>query len=136
MVLIESEFCGIKKKILIIEDSIDTRVLYKKALEMEDYQVSMVGSGQEAIEHLKSERPDLLLLDLSLPEMSGEELLQIIRSNADWATLKVIVVSGWDNLKTRAREIGANGCIRKPFELSKLYEEVDRFLSPLGSDRI
>ena len=119
----------IHKTILIVEDNLDTRLLYRKALEMEDYQVVLVGSGHEAIEQLKTANlPSLILLDLTLPEMSGAEFLELVRSNSEWAAIKVVIVSGWDNLKTKAKEIGADGCIRKPFELSRLYEEVEKYL--------
>lgn len=119
----------INKTILIVEDSDDTRFLYRKALKMEDYKVVMVGNGHEAIEHLNTSfLPSLILLDLTLPGMSGAEFLKNVRANPEWSAIKVVIVSGWDNLKTRAKEIGADGCIRKPFELDKLYEEVEKYL--------
>ena len=116
------------KTILIIEDCPDTRFLYGKALE-DDFVVPMVGSGTEAIEYLQTNPlPNLVLLDLTLPGMSGADFLKVVRANSEWINLKVIIVSGWDNLKTRAKEIGADGCIKKPFELNKLYGEVEKFL--------
>lgn len=116
--------------ILIIEDDSDMRAFYRDALEMEGYSVGTVGSARNAIEILKNgSLPDLILLDLSMPGMSGAEFLQLLRMTPEWSQIKVIIISGWDDLKTRAKEIGANGYIKKPFDLSLLYNEVQKSLS-------
>lgn len=118
------------KSVLVIEDDRDTRTFYRQALEMEDYEVAVVGSGAEAIDHLKSQAiPRLILLDLTLPDMSGADFLKVLRENPEWMSIKVVIVSGWDRLKTRAKEAGADGFIMKPCELDTLLREVAKHLS-------
>ena len=118
------------KTILAIEDSADTRLLLRQALKAEGYETLMASSGPEALQILREKAlPDLILLDLSLPEMTGADFMKTLRENAEWMQIKVIIVSGWENLRTKALEIGANGAIRKPFGLNELYDELEKQLA-------
>ena len=66
---------------------------------------------------------------MTLPEMSGAEFMAKLKTVPAWGKIKIVVVSGVDELKRRAREIGADGFIRKPFELSTFYDELEKQLS-------
>jgi CheY-like chemotaxis protein len=120
------------KTVLVVEDHLDTQLLMRQVLKKEGYDVSVVGNGVAAFEYLKTHAsPDLILLDLSLPEMTGDEFMLRLRKNFLPSDLKVIVISGWDNLQERAVAIGANGCIRKPFQIKEFYKQ----LEALSNDR-
>ena len=113
--------------ILILEDNVDTRDLYKLALETEGHKVELAGGGGEALTYLQNNpAPELILLDLSMPGMGGAEFVDRLKGNADWKNIKVVVISGWDNLQNKAAELGAVGYLKKPFDLSKLYSEVEK----------
>jgi CheY-like chemotaxis protein len=116
--------------ILVIEDSAESRTLVQIALKDENYEVVTAASGIEALDLLSGGIcPDLILLDLSLPNMSGEEFMIELRKHAHCSHAKVIVVSGWDDINQRAREVGATGYLRKPFDLRILAREVRRHLA-------
>jgi two-component system, chemotaxis family, chemotaxis protein CheY len=118
------------KTVLVVEDHLDTQLLMRQVLRNEGYEVAVAGNGVMAFEYLKTHTPpDLILLDLSLPEMTGDEFMLRLREQFLPSDLKVIVISGWDNLKERADAIGANGYIRKPFQLNEFYKQLESLLN-------
>jgi len=127
---------NIEKKnpsILVIEDSEDSRALVELALQDENYDVITASTGLEALELLEEGAcPDLILLDLSMPEMPGEEFMLELRKHEHCSHSKVIVVSGWDDVAKRAQDMGATGYLRKPFDLRVLAREVRRQLLTLA----
>jgi DNA-binding response OmpR family regulator len=119
----------LSKTILVIEDDRDTQILMKIALKQEGFNVITKSTAKEAFDHLKvGPLPDLILLDLSLGDLPGAEFINVLRSTSEWAHLKVVIVSGWDDLRAKAQDLNADGFIRKPFELSALYDQVERHL--------
>ena len=119
-----------KKTILVVEDHADSRLLMAKVLRSEGFGVVLAEDGIQAL-NLRSENRkfDLILMDLSMPQMNGEEFLAAVRKLPHHANIKVLVVSGWDNLKSKASRLGASGFIRKPIDINELLEEVARNLS-------
>lgn len=118
------------KNVLVIEDNADSRHMYKNALEMENYRVTTAADGPSAFAELeKKELPDLIMLDLSLPGMSGPAILNAIRKAPNLKNLKVLVVSGWENIASLAAEAGADGYLKKPFNLDCLYQSVSDHIS-------
>ena len=116
-------------RILVVDDDSDTRLLNKCALELQNYNVDLAASCDEALLFLAEHTPpDVILLDLSMPGLSGTDFIQKLQQNPRWETISVIIISGWDNLEQRAREMGAQGFIRKPFGLDFLYDRVAQVL--------
>lgn len=116
--------------ILIIEDDPDSRFLLKKALEIGGFTAQTAAHGMEALEILsQGEFPELILLDLTLPQMSGEEFIRAARALPQGERLKFVIVSGWDDIAKRAQEVGASGYLRKPVDLRILTREVQKHLS-------
>lgn len=113
-----------KPMFLVVEDDPDLRFLLVQALELEDYSVKAVSNGKEALKLLTGWTPHFILLDLSLPEMSGEEFMQEFRRLPLSPKSKVILVSGWDHLSKRAAELGADGYLRKPVDLQSLTDHL------------
>ncbi|MEZ0392418.1 MAG: response regulator [Pseudobdellovibrionaceae bacterium] len=119
-----------KKTILVVEDHADSRLLMAKVLRSEGFEVVLAEDGIQALNLLSENRKfDLILMDLSMPQMNGEEFLAAVRKLPHHANIKVLVVSGWDNLKSKASRLGASGFIRKPIDINELLEEVARNLS-------
>lgn len=116
-------------RVLVIEDNADARILYRQALETEGCLVNEAKDGLEALRLLsKGELPDLILLDLSMPNMGGAEFMDAMRAREYLARIKIIVVSGWDDVRARATELGAWDYLRKPFELRKMSALLQRAL--------
>ena len=99
-----------KYKILIVEDEAVFRLIYRGVLESNNYQVFEAENGLQGWEMAQNEQPDLILLDLILPELSGFEVLEKIRSHEKTYNIPVIVFSvmgNEDNIE-KAAELGAN----------------------------
>lgn len=114
-----------KHKILIIEDDADINNLLQKILETAGYDADQAFSGTEAALYLEKEMPELLLLDLMLPGMTGEELLQNIREKQH-CNVPVLVLSAKNALKDKVRllGIGADDYVTKPFEPEEVVARV------------
>src|SRR5687767_2051098 len=95
------------QEVLILEDSADARVLYSQALRAEEYKTVEFENGSAALTYLKTAEklPDLLLVDLTLPDMDGAAFIDQLRNDSRLAPLKVIIVSGWDDIRTRSESL-------------------------------
>lgn len=103
------------KKILIIEDDSVIAHIYLRQFRAEGFQIELAPSGEIGIEMVRHSRPDLVVLDLQLPKMSGIEVLKFIRAQASTATVPVIVFSNsyLGNIVDAAWKAGANKCLTK-----------------------
>ncbi len=106
-------------KALIIDDEIQMRRLLRMVLEARGYDVCEAGEGQAGLQETAIQRPDVVLLDLGLPGMSGIEVLQRLR---EWSDVPVLVLSVRDqeNTKIEALESGADDYVTKPFGTGEL----------------
>jgi DNA-binding response OmpR family regulator len=117
--------------LLVVEDDHDILLSLQDALEMEGYCVATARSGREGLEALKDGlRPELILLDLMMPEVSGWAFRAVQRSDAEFASIPVIVVSGQGLSAQDVAELGVAGYLPKPLELDELLSTVARFVSP------
>jgi two-component system, cell cycle response regulator DivK len=117
-------------KILYIEDSPSNRLLVKRILLVEGYEVLEAGDGFEGIEVARREHPDLILMDMNLPDVDGYEMTRRIRDSADLADIPVVAMTAnvmqGDREKTLAA--GCVGYIPKPIDVDALPEQIARFL--------
>ena len=104
-----------KKKILFVEDDEGFYSLFSAALQMKDYAVVHVADGSKAIEKIKSEKPDLVLLDIILPGLSGLDILKELKGTAETKGMKVIMLTnfGTDENVNKAMELGADDYFMK-----------------------
>ncbi|MBX3166694.1 MAG: response regulator [Candidatus Eremiobacteraeota bacterium] len=117
------------QSILIVEDAADLRNMYKMLFRRKPYGVHLAASGEEALEILGREADiALVLLDLTLPGISGEQVLEKVRQNPERSSIKFLLMSGWDDLKQRAAALGAEGFSRKPAVLPELEKQVEALL--------
>jgi DNA-binding response OmpR family regulator len=109
------------KKILIIEDDLIVANVYRNKLAVDGYQAEVALDGETGLKVLRTFRPDLLVLDLMLPKMSGVDVIREIRSEADFAKLPIIVFSNTylTNMIQEAWKAGANKCLSKASCLPK-----------------
>ena len=104
------------KKILVVEDDISLRRALSEKLHAEKYTVIEAGDGKECLMKAMSERPDLILLDLMLPEMNGTEALAELRADSITQKTPVIILSNLkegEDLSERVRSLGISGYFEK-----------------------
>lgn len=119
-----------RKKVLIAEDYDDTRSLMRFILEGFGYQVLEATDGKEAVEAIKVERPDLVLMDISMPVMDGLTATQIIRRSDSGAHLPIIAVTAYgDSYYRKAIEAGCDDLINKPLDFDNLEPVLNQYLS-------
>ena len=117
------------KKILIVNDELDIAEVTKDMLELEGYEPLVVESAEAAIEHFKAELPDLLLLDLLLAGMQGEELCKRLKSESRTKDLPVILFSANDvDLERVAKEAGADGWVMIPYDPDELIGKIKNLI--------
>jgi two-component system, chemotaxis family, chemotaxis protein CheY len=118
--------------ILLVEDEADIRETLAEILEYEGYRVVTACDGAAAVTLLECGlRPALIILDLLMPNMTGEEFLQRVRAHPDWAHLTVVINSGTADLARKAELLGANDHFLKPLEISVLLEFTKRYCGVL-----
>lgn len=120
------------KKILVVDDEESLRELAKAILEPENFEIITASDGAECLEKLKTLKPDLILLDMMMPGMSGRETCEKIRENPKTKGLKVIFLTvakfseaGKDILK----KMNVSDYITKPFENADLVRRIKKVLS-------
>ena len=115
-----------KGRVLVTDDDRITRMLIKLLIEKEGYEVIEAGNGRQAVDAARCERPDLLIIDLVMPEMDGYQAIERIRRDVSLATLPVLVLTAEDGpaIEHRVLEIGADDYMIKPFEPAVLLSRV------------
>ena len=116
--------------ILVVEDSEDLSLLMKLTLESEGYEVSTVNSGRDALSTLEKIQPQLILMDIMMPDLNGLQVAQAIRKHFDPESLPILLVSAIDRLKSEhLAASGADDIIYKPFDLNELLLRVSELIS-------
>lgn len=110
-------------KILVVEDEWPIRHLLKVSLSAHDYEVSEAQTCEDALESLSKSRPDLILLDLGLPDGSGLEILRQLRLDRSTPVI-VLSVQGAEKTKIEALDLGADDYLMKPFSVDELMARI------------
>ncbi|MFI5366716.1 MAG: PleD family two-component system response regulator [Candidatus Binatia bacterium] len=118
------------ERILVVDDNPDSVTIMRTILENKKYEVIVAGSGAEALAQVQNGHPDLVLLDIMMPEMSGLEVLQQIKENAQTGRLPVILVTAktHDEDVLSGYQYGADYYITKPFTAKQLLYGIDLVL--------
>ncbi len=117
------------KTIFVVDDS-DTNLLMAEESLEDNYRVITIPSAAKMFAFLEKITPDLILLDIQMPEMDGFEALQRLKSQPSYANIPVIFLTGYidDDVEARSRELGAPDIITKPFSASALLERIETYL--------
>ncbi|MEM8810502.1 MAG: response regulator [Cyanobacteria bacterium P01_G01_bin.38] len=117
-------------KILAVDDTPDNLFLLEAVLsEVEYYHLCCADSGQAALETIEASPPDLILLDVMMPDMDGYEVTRRIRQNPDLPYIPILLITAHEGTSAaKALKAGANGFIRKPFDIEKLLNRVHSLL--------
>jgi len=119
-----------KKRILITEDIADMRTVLKTVVESLGYECFLASNGREAVDMATAELPDLILMDMVMPEMDGLEATRLIRQNPKTSSIPIIAVTALGTHKNR-EEIFQCGCddyIAKPFKFAQLIPRIEKLL--------
>lgn len=114
------------KKILIVDDEPNILMTLEYTFKKKNFQVYIARDGQEALELLKTEQPDIILLDIMMPKVDGFATLEVIKIDENLRNCKVIFLSAKNkesDIKKGLR-LGANAYMTKPFSIKKLVEKV------------
>ena len=120
-----------KKKILVVDDEDDILQFLELVLREKGYDVVTAAGGQEALTRAQIEKPDLVLLDIMMPQMDGWEVLKLLRVDEETASIPVAMLSARTEAKDRVQGLqeGAVDYICKPFALQELLEKIGTIFS-------
>ncbi len=119
-----------KPKILIVEDNSDVRRLYALGLVQRGYEVKLAANGAEAVERIRAERPDVILLDWIMPLMDGGEVLARLGGNSGLANIPIIVISGQPAPEQLDERI--QSWLTKPVSVDQVVDEIGRSPAAAG----
>ena len=120
-----------RKRILVVEDEDNIAVALDYLMTREGYAQQRIATGAGAVDLIRQTRPDLVLLDVMLPEVSGYEICQNVRLDPSLNGVKILMMTARGSAMERRKGLamGADGFISKPFELKALRAEVRRILA-------
>jgi len=120
----------VTKKILIVDDNQDSRELIVKILRNKGYLLSEAVDGEDALARVYSEKPDLILMDISLPKLDGHEVTRRLKSQPAYKDIPVIALTAhvMKGDREKALDAGCNGYISKPINVRELPEQIKIFL--------
>lgn len=123
------------EKILIVDDDVDFCEATKLVLESKAYKISLAYDGKEGLQKVRSERPDLVILDVIMPEMNGYDVCVVMKADPELSRIPVILLTAVDQKMFRTsftKEMGlmteADDYIAKPVEPEELVERIEALL--------
>lgn len=127
-----AEFPGGDKTVLIVEDQIEMRAIHATYLQHHGYRVLATDNGIEGLRVAREERPDLILMDISVPGIDGIRATEQLKQDPATRSIPVVIVSAhpYGSVGKRALGAGCDGWIAKPCDPRRLLDEVRRRLGP------
>jgi len=122
---------GEKGTILYVEDNIDNRTLVRRILISEDYNLIEATNAAECLKVLESTKPDLILMDINMPDMDGYTLTAKIKTTPGFERIPILALTAnvMRGDKEKTLEAGCDGYIQKPLDIDQLLKEIERFLA-------
>jgi two-component system cell cycle response regulator DivK len=119
------------QKILYVEDNVDNRVLVRRILMAEGYNVLEAQDAHEALQVVQGQKPDLILMDINMPEIDGYTLTSRFKGTPGLESVPIIALTAnvMRGDKERSLEAGCDGYIQKPIDVDQLPGQVKRFLN-------
>ena len=117
-----------RSRVLVVDDFLDNLFMLQIVLEEEGYEVELAESGRSALEKILASPPNLVLLDVMMPQMNGIEVTRSIREHEQLATLPIVLVTAYEEeFVEQGLLAGANDWMRKPVNFPELLEKVQGF---------
>jgi two-component system, OmpR family, alkaline phosphatase synthesis response regulator PhoP len=120
------------KKILVTEDSPTILEILKSVLSEEGYEVIAAADGQQALDLARTEKPDLIILDLMLPKIDGYKVCRMLKFDEKYKEIPIIMLTARtkDEDEQLGKEVGADAYIKKPFQPEMIVDKIKEFLNP------
>ncbi|HEY0726591.1 MAG TPA: response regulator [Pyrinomonadaceae bacterium] len=121
--------------ILVVDDAADNLAMISLALQQQGYKVVTAANGEDAVTVAAQTRPNLILMDINLPELDGLGATRRILENENLRDVPIVVVTafGTEGFQRAAYDVGASGYLTKPIDLDRMNQLIARLLSPEGS---
>jgi DNA-binding response OmpR family regulator len=122
------------KRVLVVDDEPNIVMSLEFLMRRAGFEVQVARNGREAIAALEGPPPDLMLLDVMMPEFDGYEVCERVRARAEWGATKIIMLTarGRDAERERGLKVGADAYVTKPFSTRDLVEQAKRMLGVAG----
>ncbi len=123
-------------RVLIVEDNEVNRKMLSRRLSKRDYDILIAGDGTEGVEVAKSERPDIILMDMSLPVMHGWDATRALKADPETSGIPIIAITAhaMSGDREKALEAGCNDFDTKPYDLPRLLGKMEALLGTGESD--
>jgi two-component system cell cycle response regulator DivK len=120
-----------KTTILYIEDNADNRLLVRRILSAEDYEFTEATNADQALALLQTVRPNLILMDINMPDMDGYTLTAKIKSMPGFERVPILAITAnvMRGDREKSLEAGCDGYIQKPLDVDQLVREIEKFLA-------
>ena len=118
-------------KILVVDDEAHIVMILKDSLEFSGFQISTAFNGEEALEAVDKDRPDLIVLDIGMPKMDGWEVCRRLKSNDATRGIPIIILTAYAQMSDQKKgaALGAERFVTKPCDLTYLIEEINALLA-------
>jgi two-component system alkaline phosphatase synthesis response regulator PhoP len=119
-----------RARVLVVDDEADIVSTIQYRLEFCEFEVITATNGKEGLEKAANEKPDLILLDISMPVMNGHEMLERLKNRPDLKDIPVIVLSAYSDARdiAKAADLGIVDYVTKPFDFTELMEKISNAL--------
>lgn len=120
------------KRILLIEDSLENTILVQRVLEANGYQLLNATTGESGIQKAIEELPDLVLIDIGLPDIDGHTVLTLLRQVGELEGVPLVAITAWpaDIANEMCQRYGYDGVINKPISVRAFPRQIENFLPP------
>jgi CheY-like chemotaxis protein len=123
---------GEKPVILVVDDDVPILALMRNLLKEFGFQAVTAGTGSEAIDVARAQRPALVLLDKNMPGMTGDQVIRGLRSEPGFDKLPILILSGERLSHGDLAELGADGAVQKPFDVMLLIDQIRKYVGGDG----
>ena len=119
-----------KSIILYVEDNRENRILVRRVLEAEGYEMTEASNAEDAMQKIHSALPNLILMDINMPDVDGYALTARIKAEEGFASVPIVAVTAnvMRGDRERSLEAGCDGYIQKPIDIDILSQQIERFL--------
>lgn len=113
------------EKILVVDDSVDTREMMAKLLELESFAVITAEDGRVGLDKAERELPDLIITDINMPNIDGIQMISILRKHANLSRIPILAITAYGkDIAAEAINAGANRALTKPVEFDALIDGI------------
>ena len=119
-------------KVLIVEDDLLNRMFYEAVFSQRSYETKIIDDGADVIDAVNTFRPDLITMDINLPNISGKRLIRLIRRNPETGHIPVLAITAYAGKRDEEeiRKAGASAYLAKPLSIDQLMAAVDALMGP------